>query len=324
MAFDRIIKSILAPDVLAQRLEAAYGFQHVRCQLITTTLRDVYLVESGAGRHILIIYRHDQRTVDEIMAEWRFVDYLAQQSVPVAPAITTITGEHLLRFQAPEGIRYAVVTTYVPGQPLRRRPSAEATHQYGYIIATIHLLADKAPTSFGRATPDIAASLHQAMAGITAVLRDRPTERAYLEHCTRELLAHLHSLTHESPAYGIIHGDVIRTNALVADDGSVTVIDFDWYGLGWRAYDIASYLLTIRGDPNEQQFAEAFLAGYSAVRTLAAHEYALLPLFESVRAILEIGTPARNADVWGNAYLYSFFDQSFERLKRSMQLLAEM
>src|SRR5215216_6212674 len=167
MGFEPIITSFLDPRALAQRLEAAYGFQHVRCQLITATLRDVYLVESRAGRHILIVYRHDQRTFDEIVAEWRFVAYLAQQSVPVAPAITTTKGEHLITFKAPEGIRYAVVTTYVSGQSLRRRPSAEATRQYGQIIATIHRLADNAPARLVRTTPDIAASLDQAIAGIT-------------------------------------------------------------------------------------------------------------------------------------------------------------
>jgi Ser/Thr protein kinase RdoA (MazF antagonist) len=320
MGFDPIIKSFLAPDVLAQRLEAAYGFQDVRCQLITATLRDVYLVESRAGRHILIIYRHAQRTWDEIAAEWRFVDYLAQQAIPVALAITTITGKHLVTFQAPEGMRYAVVTTYVPGQPLRRRPSVEATRRYGELIGTIHQLADRAPTLFARTTPDLAASLEQALSGIQVALPDRPSERVYLERCVRELQTRLQALPQESPAYGIIHRDAIRGNALVADDGSMTVIDFDWYGLGWRAYDIASYLLTIRGDPNEQRFADAFLSGYNAVRSLAAHEYALLPLFEAARAILEIGTPALHVNLWGSAYLESFFDQSLDRLKRSISL----
>jgi Ser/Thr protein kinase RdoA (MazF antagonist) len=323
MGFEPIIKSFFAPEALADRLEAAYGFQHVRCQLITTTLRDVYLVASRAARHILIVYRHDQRTFDQIAAEWRFVEYLAQHSVPVAPAIATTTGEQIITLQAPEGSRYAVVTTYVPGQPLRRRPGAEATRRYAQIIATIHLLADRAPVSFARTTPDIAASLDQALTGITAALHDRPTERAYLERCVRELQTRLQALPQESPAYGIIHGDAIRANALVADDGSVTVIDFDWYGLGWRAYDIASYLLTIRGGPNEQQFAEAFLSGYTAVRPLAAHEYGLLPLFEAVRAILEIGTPALHVDLWGSAYLESFFAQSLDQLKGAMQQLAE-
>jgi Ser/Thr protein kinase RdoA (MazF antagonist) len=288
---------------------------------MSATLRDVYLVESRVGRHMLIVYRHARRSRDEIVAEWRFVDFLASRSVPVAPAITMPDGERILTLHAPEGARYAVVTTYAPGQHLRRRPSVEATRRYGQIIATIHLLADTAPTAFARATRDIAASLDEAMAGIRTALRDRPVECGYLESCARELHARLRTLTHESPAYGIIHGDAIRANALVADDGGVTVIDFDWYGLGWRTYDIASYLLTIRGDPNEQRFAEAFLAGYTAVRSLAAGEYPLLPLFEAVRAILEIGTPALNVNLWGRAYLDSFFDQSVERLRRSMQQL---
>jgi Ser/Thr protein kinase RdoA (MazF antagonist) len=324
MSFDPIIKSLLAPHALAERLKAAYGFEHARCQLITATLRDVYLVESLAGRHILIVYRHNHRTWDAIAAEWRFVDYLAQHSVPVAPAVRMQGGgEQILAFQAPEGIRHAVVTAYIPGQHLRRRPSAEASRRYGRIIAAIHVLADQAPAAFARATPDIALSLDQALAGISAALRDRPTERTYLEQCARQLQTRLQRLTRDAPAYGIIHGDVIRTNALVGDDGSVAVIDFDWYGMGWRAYDIASYLLTIRGDPDERRFAEAFLSGYTAVRPLDAHERPLLPLFEAVRAILEIGTPALHVDVWGSAYLYSFFDQSLDRLKRCMQQIAE-
>jgi Ser/Thr protein kinase RdoA (MazF antagonist) len=322
MGYEPILTSFLNPEALALRAEAAYGFQHARCQLITATLRDVYLVESRAGQHILIVYRHDQHTFDGIAAEWRFVDYLAQHAVPVAPAIVTITGEQILRLQAPEGVRYAVVTTYVSGQHLRRRPSAEATRRYGAIIATIHLLADRAPVSVVRTTHDIAARLDQALAGIRALLGDGLTERPYLEECAQELQSRLRTLPKEAPTYGIIHGDAIRANALVADDGSVTVIDFDWYGLGWRAYDIASYLLTIRSDPNEQPFADAFLSGYTAVRPLAAQEYALLPLFEAVRAILEIGTPALHINLWGSAYLEGFFAQSLDRLKCSMQQLA--
>jgi len=48
----------------------------------------------------------------------------------------------------------------------------------------------------------------------------------------------------------------------------------------------------------------------------------LLPLFEAVRAILDIGTPALHINLWGSAYLESFFSQSLNRLKRAMQQLA--
>lgn len=322
MRVDPISKSFLAAEFLAQRLETAYSLQHVRCRLISATLRDVYLVISTVGRHILIVYPSAPHTYDDILAEWRFVSYLARRSVPVAPAVAASSGEYLLTFQAPEGQRHAVLTAYVPGEQLRRRPSANATRHYGETIASIHRLADQAPASFLRIPHTIPTRLERAIAAIQAALIDRPTERSYLSSCGAELQSRLLSLSHDAPAYGLIHGDVIRANALVQPDGNVTVIDFDWYGPGWRAYDIASYLLTIRGDANEQSYAEAFLSGYGSVRTLTAGEYRLLPLFEAVRAVLEIGTPAQYVNEWGSAYLYSFFDQSMKRLEQSMERLA--
>lgn len=321
MHYARITKSFLAPDVLAQRIEAEYGFRDVHCQLITATLRDVYLIVSRASRHILIVYRHGQRTLNEITAEWEFVDYLAMHNVPVAPAIPTMSGTPILTINAPEGIRYGVVTQYVPGQHLRKQPSAGATRSYGRIIATIHTLADEMPTPFTRRGRDIIADLEQNIAAIKAVVMDRPQDVAYLDASTTELQAALVGLPRQSPQYGIIHGDVIRTNALVSNNGTVTVIDFDLCGLGWRAYDVASYILTVRGTPDERLFTEAFLSGYTSLRTLSREEYGTLPLFEATRAIFEMGTPALNVDHWGSAYLYTFFDQSLERLKQSMQQL---
>jgi Ser/Thr protein kinase RdoA (MazF antagonist) len=126
-------------------------------------------------------------------------------------------------------------------------------------------------------------------------------------------------LPKESPAYGLIHGDAIRANAQVADNGTVTVLGFDFCGLGWRAYDIASYLLTVRGTPDESAFAEAFLQGYTSVRPLSDNEYHTLPLFEAVRAIIEIAVPAMYVDTWGSSYVYSFLDRSLEHLKRSLR-----
>lgn len=321
MTYDRVTKSFLAPDLLAERMAADYGLQDARCQLITATLRDVYCVISRTGRHILIIYRHDQQTLDEIAAEWQLVDYLAGHQVPVVPAIPARNGNTILTFQAPEGRRYGVVTAYVPGQHLRQRPSPEATGSYGQIIATLHALADRMPTPFARTGRELGTTLQQSIAAIQAVVIDRPGDVAYLAACASELQMAVRALPQQSPEYGIIHGDVIRTNALVADDGAVRVIDFELCGWGWRAYDIASYLLTIRGDPQENHLADAFLTGYTSMRTLTPHEQAHLPLFEAIRAIFEIGTPARNIDHWGSAYLYAFFDQSLARLKRSMQHL---
>ena len=322
MAHFPITKSYLATAALAGRLEDEYDLANVRCRLISATLRDVHLVTTSRGRFIFYVYRHGYRAGEQIAAEWEFVDHLAACGVPVAPAVPTRNGHVLIGFDAPEGKRYGVLTTFVDGQLLRQRSSIPAVRTYGRHIATIHAVADAMSAPLNRPVIDIAALLDEAVAAAERALIERPDVVAFLHESATRLRPKLDPLPKESPTYGVIHGDVIRANALVGDDDTVTVLDFDFCGIGWRAYDVASYLLTIRNTPMEADFAEAFLAGYTDVRALTPDEPKAMPLFEAVRAIFAIGTPAKYVDHWGSEYLYAFLDQSLERLERTMQQLA--
>lgn len=317
-----ITKSVLAADALGRQLEYAYGLANVRCQLMTTTVRDVYLVTSAQQRFVFFVYRWEHRTYEQIAAEWQFVAYLDAHGVAVAPAVPTTNGDLSIRFNAPEGIRHGVLTTFVPGHHLRQRSSIPATQGYGRNVAMLHVLADALPDALNRPIIDVVDIIKQSVTAAETALFDRPDAVTYLYWCATQLYPKLANLSTESPAYGLIHGDVIRTNALVSEDGTVTVLDLDFCGTGWRAYDVASYLLTIRNTPDEAAFANAFLAGYNAVRTLTPAEHEVLPLFEAVRAIFEIGTPAKYVNSWGSAYLYAFLDQSLEKLKHTMEQLA--
>jgi Ser/Thr protein kinase RdoA (MazF antagonist) len=313
-----ITKSFFATNALARRLEQEYGLADVRCQLMTATVRDVYLVRTPQQQFIFFVYRANHPTLAHIAAEWQFVAYLAAHGVPVAPAVATPAGGTILTFAAPEGLRYGVLTAFVAGKHLRQRPSVAAVQTYGHHIATIHTLADAFPVPLDRPANDAALLIDQPLTASENALLDRPDAIRDLQAGVRLLRPRLLSLAKESPAYGLIHGDAIRANAQVADDGTVTVLDFDFCGLGWRAYDIASYLLTVRGTPDETAFADAFLQGYTSVRPLSDDEYHMLPLFEAVRAIVEIGVPAMYVDTWGSAYVYSFLDRSLAHFKRSL------
>jgi Ser/Thr protein kinase RdoA (MazF antagonist) len=314
-----ITKSYLATDALAGRLEDEYDLADVRCRLISATLRDVHLVATSRGRFIFYVYRHGYRTREEIAAEWHFVAHLAARGVQVAPAVPTRNGHLLIGFDAPEGIRYGVLTTFVYGQHLRQRSSVPTVRTYGHHIATIHAAADAMSTPLNRPVIDVAATVDEAVAAAERALIERPDMVTYLNECATRLRPGLDPLPKGPPAYGVIHGDVIRANALVGDDGTVTVLDFDFCGIGWRAYDIASYLLTVRNTPTEADFAEAFVAGYTDIRTLTPEEHETIALFEAVRAIFAIGTPAKYVNHWGSEYLYAFLDQSLERLKGAMR-----
>jgi len=311
-------KSFLSARALARVLEAEYGLSGVRCQLLTATLRDVYFVRSASSRHVLYIYQHGHRTADEIEAEWAFVDYLAASGVPVAPAIPRNNGELALTFQAPEGRRHGVLTRFASGEHLRQRPGSEAVESYGHIIAQIHTLADAMPQTLNRPSIDLESLLAQWIAAFAAEVPERQDDAAFLQESAAFLLPRIRALPKSKLYYGLVHGDVIRANAQVSDDGRVTVLDFDLCGFCWRVYDVASYLAVIRGLPEEQESEQAFLSGYQQIRPLDDMENKALPVFEAVRMIFSIGIPAMNVFHWGSAYLHTFLNQELNRLHLAM------
>ncbi|MBI5030999.1 MAG: phosphotransferase [Chloroflexi bacterium] len=288
---------------------------------MTSTLRDVYLVTCSQGKYVLYIYRHGQRTADEISAEWQFVDYLYASGVTVAPAVPRNSGEYQLSFFAPEGIRFGVLPQFVEGVILRNRPSINAVRAFGQILARIHELSDLMPFTLNRPRLDFEKMIQDAVTIFEEEAFDRMNDWAYLRESAQILQLGLGEL--RGLSYGIIHGDVIRANALVADNGAITVIDFDFCGLSWRAYDIVSLLLTIRNTPQEQEFEKAFLEGYADVRPLASEEKDAFPLLEAIRAIVSIGIPAMNIEHWGSQYFYAFVDNNLAALRRSMSQIGK-
>lgn len=319
-----VTKSFLDRDALARRLEDEYGLTEVRCQLITATVRDVYLVTSAQGRFALYIYRHAQRSPEQIAGEWELVDYLYRAGLPVAPAIPRSSGERLLCFLAPEGDRVGVLTQFAHGVTLRKRSSPALVRTYGQVIAKIHLLADRIPVVVNRPTLDYSAMIDDSIDAFQEEVADRPDELAYLHHVADTLKSRLATLVKEKPGYGIVHGDVIRANALAAGDGQITVLDFDFCGWGWRAYDVSSYIVAVTNTPQEHELVTAFLEGYEDVRPLANQERELLPLFEAVRAVVCIGIPAMNIEHWGSQYFYAGLDNDLAALRRSINGLARV
>jgi len=88
----------------------------------------------------------------------------------------------------------------------------------------------------------------------------------------------------------VVHGDVWARNAVQADSGPVTLIDWETGGLGLAVIDLGNCLLACHLDgavpdhepdawlisPDEDRIREV-TAGYASVRRLSAAELALLP-----------------------------------------------
>ncbi len=136
-----------------------------------------------------------------------------------------------------------------------------------------------------------------------AVVTERPEDVAYLQEVALLLKSRIATLPREPPAFGLVHGDVIPSNAQVTPAGKIAMLDFDFCGDGWRAYDVATYLGEVRFWNASPVTADGFLAGYEEVRPLLDWERKSLPLFEAARHIHALGTPALHVNEWGRSYL---------------------
>ena len=296
----------------------------MRCLLIKGTIRDTYLVESSDATYVCSIYRHRGRAPAEIAAELELLAYLHAQGAAVAPAVPTRTGERLLAIRAPEGPRHAVLFAYIPGRHLERQPDPELARRYGRAIARVHVLADAYPVPLARPRIGIAELLERPLAAFASVVAHRPADVAELRAGARVLARWIAALPTAAPGYGVVHGDVIPSNAQVTPAGEVTILDFDFCGYGWRAYDVATYLGEVRSGSAAPAVAAAFLAGYEEVRPLAAWERAALPALEAARHVFGLGVPALHVDEWGSAYLSDgMIDALLGALRQSLREAGE-
>ncbi len=315
-----ITKSFLCEITIASKLEASYLLSDVRCQLLTSTMRDVYLITSAQGKHILYIYRHDQRIKEEIIDEWCFVAYLFAHSIPVAPAILNKEKNILLEFNAPEGTRYGVLVRYVEGESFRKRPSPQAATGLGRFIAQAHLLADKMPAKLNRPKDEALHQLKKYVARFTLEFPYREENIAILNRAVDHIYAKTADLPTTAPYYGMIHGDVIRSNVQIDRHNRITILDFDLCGFGWRAYDIASFLLTLHGT-DSLALKQSFKEGYNEVRQIDDLEQELMPLFKLMRSVVTIGIPVMNLQHWGMANIEPWFKYSFDNIDQAMKQL---
>lgn len=115
-------------------------------------------------------------------------------------------------------------------------------------------------------------------------------------------------LPKNTPVYGFCHGDAFPDNALFGADGTFTLIDFDYAGMGWRAYDLATFIWVhvIEGPGlnwSQGDVFRALLAGYQSVRPLTVAEIEALPAFAGLRQIFLFGTAIQYAPGGGAGWL---------------------
>lgn len=122
----------------------------------------------------------------------------------------------------------------------------------------------------------------------TADLSD--TDRHLCEHALDHALAVMNTYPRDRHTWGLIHADLRPSNIIRADNGDLTVIDFDDAGYSWYLYDYASSLSFIEHKPYAPQLAQAWLAGYVSVAgPLSAEELRVMSALSMIRRLQMLG-----------------------------------
>jgi Ser/Thr protein kinase RdoA (MazF antagonist) len=294
---------VLASDALAERVLSQYPLGDVpTCEFVRSGLNDTYRVRDGAQSYYLRVYVHGWRELHDIKAEVALLNHLHAHELPVSYPIATLGGEYIFSLNAVEGIRYAVLFSAADGQ--MRAETDHRSYAYGRLAGQIHGCVDRLPQTLERFHIDHELLLDAPLRAIEPFLAHRPKDYDHLCDTALSLKARIDELlSKEAPVYGICHGDFNRTNVHFDDADAPTVFDFDCFGYGWRAYDLAVFGWQA-GDFGWSKTAKAnrtrrwnlFLRGYEEHRTLSAAEHEAVKVFPPIRQIWNMGLGVGRAD----------------------------
>jgi Ser/Thr protein kinase RdoA (MazF antagonist) len=265
--------------------EAALPWDGQILRLIRDRENHVYEMQTPNGRAALRMHRAGYQSPAAIRSELWWCAELANAGLPVPAALPARDGTLLVALS--DG-RHASAIAWMEGEALgeaaapNTRPLPlvlDLYHELGALLARVHQATDRLtlPPDFSRPRWD-----RDGLVG------DDPLWGRFWEHPSatpdqRRTLIRARDALRErlSGEIGLIHADVLRENVLV-NDHSVSLIDFDDSGFGFRLHDLGTALLQTVQHPDHPQLRDALMAGYGTRDTDMVEAFTLARSLASV------------------------------------------
>lgn len=297
-----VTRSIVDSNALAGVIERDYLFDEpISCQLISKMLRtqdnDHYLVKSGDRKVVARVYQlgtHLQREESDYLYELAWLQYLREEGLPVSYPLRRRDGSYLGHVNAPEGKRYYALFSFAEGKPMVAT-DADQLYTMGSQMAQIHLASNAFKSEHHRQPMDLAFLVDRPLARLKAFWADRQDEKLDIlttsaEDAREEILTLLRNEETTEDSWGPIGGDFHPYNTRFTREGEPGYFNFDLCGPGWRAYDIAVFLLNADLIKQSSNLSEEFFSGYYSRRPLSRNEHAAIAPFLTIRRIWLTGT----------------------------------
>lgn len=290
----RLLDEYHERSVQPAHISVVAGSEHETRVTYLLTLPDGSGQVMRAFRADALVPVHGRDLGNLTVADWLLgrahtLAWLEAAAYPAPRPMRTRTGE----FIGVAGPWLTLATSFVEGDLLL--PTLSQLRGLGLTLGRLHSVAPWPALPSGRSDRADLASRHPAAAGTATKARLNAVEGlvpadwgplyAACRQTTETVLSRAGSV-----AETVVHGDAWARNAVQADGGPVTLIDWETGGLGLAVLDLGNCLMECHLDaavpddrpdawlifPDEDRIAEV-AAGYNSVRRLSRAELALLP-----------------------------------------------
>lgn len=312
--------STISENELLSKLVPFYDFSKPQvCQFWERGVNDTYQLTCNQKTYSLRVYRHGLRTLDAIDFEVEALNHLHRRGVSVAYPIARKDGKFVTRLQAPEGLRYAIVTDFAHGAKPDYEDPANAG-LYGQAVAQLHNHSDDFITDHHRPRLEVRYLLDTSLEVVRRFLSEGSDELEFLNKTADELRLKVVSAPAEGLDIGFCHGDCHGYN-VHKYNGIFTHYDFDCCGMGLRVFDLATFKWCVAGNKDAGNLWSAFLATYRESREIDETNLDLIDSFVAIRHIWWVALRCGNAQDFGNAGSGKLFVQ---KQIRNMKRFREM
>ncbi|WP_310486504.1 phosphotransferase [Chamaesiphon sp. VAR_69_metabat_338] len=318
-----VTHSILSTSALITEFLPEYAIETpTDCRFLQPGLNDTFLVITPTAKYILRVYRHNWRSIDEILYELDALLYLKNAGVNVSVPIMRKDGNLIGSIVAPEGLRYVVLFTYAHGkEPDYETEKEREAYIYGKAVAKIHAATDTFQSNHHRFTINLEYLLDIPLRSIQPFLAHRPEDWKYLTRLATKLKTQILDLSLNNLELGFCHGDFHSGNAHLVGGASplenrneqITFFDFDSCAMGWRSYDIANFRWNARLNKKEKEMWPSFLHGYTEERHLSEIDIQATQYFVPIRHVWLLGLHTSNGQDWGFSWINDgYFDRALK------------
>lgn len=300
-----VISSILSPSFLASFVRQQYNLAtDTSCRIIRIGANHTYLITSSTEKYVLRVYARNWRTELEIIEELKLLTSLKEQNIPVSFPFKNMEGEYILRINAPEGLRFAVLFSYAKGTAVKN-PSKEACYQLGATMACLH--QQTVDLTIQRKDYTVDTLVRWAFDLAKGFFGDTSEEMQLFSRAVAAIATEFGQIDPAVVRHGVVHLDIWQDNIKMDKDGLITIFDFDNIGNGPFFLDLGYTLMSLyRHEPDKEQYQQkraVFLQGYRSICALTKAEEGLIPYGGLAIWLHYTGVHVQRFDDFSNPFL---------------------